>query len=151
VEHPVEPLEGEVLHLSRRHGRPPPLERYSNDWNVTEDPREIIAGLVAFWAEGLPRTASVFRMIREAAALDPDVAELERRRSAQRLANYGHAAGILAARGGLREGLSVDDAAAVIHAVGHPDEFRFLVLDQAWPVERWAAWARSALEAALLR
>ena len=117
----------------------------------TEDPREIIAGLVAFWAEGLPRTAPVFRVIREAAALDPDVAALERRRSAQRLANYGQAAGILEARGALREGLSVDDAAAVIHAVGHPDEFRFLVLDQGWPVERWAAWVRGALEAALLR
>ena len=115
------------------------------------DPREIIAGLVAFWAEGLPRTAPVFRVIREAAALDPDVAALERRRSAQRLANYGLAAGILEARGALREGLSADDAAAVIHALGHPDEFRFLVLDQGWPVERWAAWVRGALEAALLR
>ena len=51
-----------------------------------DDPREIIAGLVDFWAEGLPRTAPVFRVIREAAALDPEVAELERRRSAQRLA-----------------------------------------------------------------
>jgi AcrR family transcriptional regulator len=117
----------------------------------TDDPREIIAGLVAFWAEGLPRTAPVFRVIREAAALDPDVAALERRRSAQRLANYGQAAGVLSARGVLRDGLSVDDAAAVIHALGHPDEFRFLVLDQGWPVERWAAWVRGALEAALLR
>jgi AcrR family transcriptional regulator len=117
----------------------------------TDDPRDIIAGLVAFWAEGLPRTAPVFRVIREAAALDPDVAALENRRSAQRLANYGQAAGLLEARGALREGLSADDAAAVIHALGHPDEFRFLVLDQGWPVERWAAWVRCALEAALLR
>ena len=117
----------------------------------TDDPREIIAGLVAFWAEGLPRTAPVFRVIREAAALELGNLRVERRRSAQRLANYGQAAGILEARGALREGVSIEDAAAVIHAVGHPDEFRFLVLEQGWPVERWAAWVRSALEAALLR
>jgi AcrR family transcriptional regulator len=117
----------------------------------TEDPREIIAGLVAFWTEALVRTAPVFRVIREAAAVDPEVAELERRRSAGRLRNYGHAARILRDRGALRDGLSLEGAAAVIHAVGHPDEFGFLVLDQGWPVERWAGWARDALEAALLR
>lgn len=37
----------------------------------TDDPREIIAGLAAFWAEGLPRTAPVFRVIREAARSTP--------------------------------------------------------------------------------
>ena len=118
---------------------------------ATEDPHAIIDELVAFWAEGLPRTAPVFRMIHEAAALDPEVAELERRRSAQRFANYGHAARILADRGALRDGLSVEEAAAVIHALAHPDEFRFLVLEQGWTVQRWADWARTALGAALLR
>ncbi len=117
----------------------------------TEDPRDVIAGLVAFWEQGLPRTAPVFRVIREAAALDPEVAELERRRSAQRLTNYGEAARLLSDRDALRDGLSVDEAAAIIHALGHPDEFRFLVLEQGWPVERWAAWVRAGLEGALLR
>lgn len=115
------------------------------------DPREIISELVAFWTQALARTAPVFRVIRQAAAVDPEVAELERRRSAGRLRNYGHAAGMLRDRGALRDGLSVEGAAAIIHALGHPDEFAFLVLDEGWTVERWADWVRGGLEAALLR
>ena len=118
---------------------------------ATSDPRRIIDELVDFWLEALRRTAPVFGVIREAAALDPAVAGLERRRSAQRLANYGIAAGILESRGALREDLAVYEAAATIHALGHPDAYRFLVLEQGWSEERWAAWLRSALYAALLR
>jgi AcrR family transcriptional regulator len=141
-----------VLHFAAAGAQAPtPVATFMREQaEATDDPRAILDGLVAFWTEGLPRTAPVFRIIREAAALDPEVADLERRRSAQRLANYGHAARILADRGALREGLSIEDAAAAIHALGHPDEFRFLVLDQGWPVQRWAEWVRSALGAVLL-
>ena len=115
------------------------------------DPRRVIDVLVEFWAGGLARTAPVFAIIRQAAALDPEIAALERRRAEQRLRNYGTAAALLAARGALREGLSIEDAAAAIFAIGHPDAYRFLVADQGWEPERWAAWARIALAGALLR
>jgi AcrR family transcriptional regulator len=115
------------------------------------DAREIIGQLVAFWRGGLARSAPVFGVIRQAAALDPEVAELERQRAAQRLRNYGQAAGSFAERGALRPGLSLDEAATTIFAVGHPDIYRFLVLDQGWPPERWARWVEATLTAALLR
>ena len=114
------------------------------------DPERIIAQLVEFWRGALPRTAPVFRIIREAAAGDPEVAELERARAEQRLRNYRDAAEIIAARTPLRGGLSADDAAAAIFAIGHPDTYRSLVLDGAWDDERWAAWAQDALKAVLL-
>jgi AcrR family transcriptional regulator len=114
------------------------------------DPREIVGGLVDFWTDALPRTAPVFRVIREAAAVDPEAAALERARAAQRLSNYEHAGRLLERRHALRAGLTPGDAAAIIFAVGHPEAFRALVLDGGWPVERWAAWARDALSAALL-
>ena len=114
------------------------------------DPRRIIAQLVEFWRGALPRTAPVFRVIRDAAAVDPNAAALERARAAQRLRNYGHAARLLAEGGVLRRGLTVDEAAAAIFAIGHPETYRTLVLDGDWEDERWAAWARDALEAALL-
>ena len=76
------------------------------------DPRRIIAQIVEFWQGGLARTAPVFRVIRQAAALDPKVAALERQRAEQRLRNYGKAARVLEERGALRPGLSRDDAAA---------------------------------------
>ncbi len=114
------------------------------------DSVRVIAQLVAFWRAALERTAPVVRMIRQAAATDPKAAEHERVRAAQQLRDYGQAARILAERGALRRGLSVDHAAAAIFAIGHPETHRALVLDGGWPEERWAAWAQSALEAALL-
>jgi AcrR family transcriptional regulator len=114
------------------------------------EPRQIIDDMVEYWRGGLERTAPVFKVIRQAAALDPEVADLELQRAEQRLRNYGHAARILAERGALRHGLTEEDAAAAIFAVGHPDLYRFLVADEGWPQDRWAAWARDALEASLL-
>jgi AcrR family transcriptional regulator len=114
------------------------------------DPRRVIDQLVEFWRGALARTAPVFRVIREAAALDPEVAELERRRAEQRLRNYASAARILDERGALRPGLSRDDAAAAIFAIGHPDIYRFFVLEETWEPERWAEWVRERLYAALL-
>ncbi len=114
------------------------------------DPRRIVDQLVEFWGSALARTAPIFRVMRQAAALDPEVAELERRRAEQRLGNYGQAARLLAQRGGLRPGLGEDEAAAVIFTIGHPDAYRFLVAEQGWSVDRWAAWVRETLCAALL-
>ena len=91
------------------------------------DPRCIIDQLVQFWEDALARTAPVFRILREAAVVDADAAALERRRAAQRLRNYGQAAELLAARGVLREGLTLDAAAATIFAIGHPETYRALV------------------------
>jgi AcrR family transcriptional regulator len=114
------------------------------------DPRRIIAQLVEFWCGALPRTAPAFRIIREAAAADPEIATLERNRSAQRLHNYRQAAQLLADRNALRPGLTIDDAAATIFAIGHPETYRVLVLDGHWDDEAWRTWAQATLEGALL-
>jgi len=115
------------------------------------DPRRIIAQLISFWRDALPRTAPVFRIIREAAAADQEVAALERARSAQRLANYGQAARLLAERNALRSGLTIEQAAAAIFAIGHPETYRALVLDGDLTDDDWAAWAQDLLEASLLQ
>lgn len=114
------------------------------------DSRKMLDQFVAFWGEARARTAPFYAILRQAAALDPDVAALERARAAERLRSYRAGARLHAERGALREGLSIDDAAAVFFATGHPDVYRFLVIEGAWTPERWARWARSTLEAALL-
>jgi AcrR family transcriptional regulator len=116
-----------------------------------QDPRRIVDQLVEFWRDALPRTAPVFRVIREAGATDPEAAALERERAAQRLANYETAAALLEQRGALREGLTVRRAAATIFAIGHPDVYRALVVEGGWDDTLWATWARAALRTALLR
>jgi hypothetical protein len=98
----------------------------------------------------LPASARVFRLIRDAAAADPAIAELERKRGERRLADCEAAAGALEQRGLLREGMTVRRAAATIFAIGHPELYRELVLDGPWDDSLWATWARSTLRAALL-
>ena len=114
------------------------------------DPHKIVEQLVEFWRGALPRTAPIFRMIREAAAVDPEAATLERTRATQRLRNYEIAAALLEQRAALRDDLSVEQAAAAIFAIGHPETYRSLVLEGTWNERQWAAWARTTLTAALL-
>ena len=115
------------------------------------DPRKVIALLVDFWRGGLQRTAPIFEVIRQAAALDPDIAVLETERGQARLRNYRLAGRMLAERGDLRHGLTPEAAAAIIFSLGHPESYRLLVLRSGWSTDRWAAWVTDALVAALLR
>jgi AcrR family transcriptional regulator len=131
---------------------PVPVPQFMRDQAESEsDPRGIIAQLVEFWRGALPRTAPVFRIIREAAAAEPEIATLERNRSAQRLRNYGQAAQLLADRNALRPGTTIDSAAATIFAIGHPETYRALVLDGDWDDDAWINWVQATLEASLLR
>ncbi|MFZ1179266.1 MAG: TetR/AcrR family transcriptional regulator, partial [Mycobacterium sp.] len=98
----------------------------------------------------LKRTAPVFRVIREAAAVDPEAAALENDRAAQRLHNYRTAARLLKDRGALRNDLTLDQAAAAIFAIGHPEAYRTLVLEGGWNERQWANWARITLKTTLL-
>lgn len=130
---------------------PVPVPQFMREQAEAEpDPRKIIAQLVAFWRGALPRTAPVFRIIREAAAADPEIAALERSRAAQRLRNYRQAATLIAQRGALRNTITVDQAAASIFAIGHSDAYRALVLDGDWHDDAWASWVQATLENALL-
>jgi AcrR family transcriptional regulator len=131
---------------------PVPVPQFMREQAERElDPVRIIEQLVEFWQGALPRTAPVFRVIREAAAIDPEAAALERDRAAQRLHNYATVAVLLDQLGALRNGLTIDQAAAAIFAIGHPDTYRTLVLDGDWDDRRWAAWARATLEATLIK
>jgi AcrR family transcriptional regulator len=114
------------------------------------DPIRIIEQLVEFWLGALPRTAPVLRVMREAAGIDPGVATLERDHAVQRLCDYEAAARLLDERGALRDGLTIDQAAAAIFAIGHPETYRTLVLEGSWDGRRWAEWARTALAATLI-
>ena len=114
------------------------------------DPAQIIDQLVAFWQGALKRTAPVFRTMREAAAVDPQAAALESERAAQRLRNYHTAARLLQERGAIRDDLTLDQAAAAMFAIGHPETYRTVVLEGSWTERQWATWARTTLKTALL-
>jgi AcrR family transcriptional regulator len=130
---------------------PVPVPQFMRERAEAEpDPRRVIAQVVEFWRGALPRTAPVFRILREAAAADPEIAELERARAAQRLNNYRHAATLILQRGALREGVTIDQAAASIFAIGHSETYRALVIEGGWTENDWATWVQATLETALL-
>jgi AcrR family transcriptional regulator len=130
---------------------PVPVPTFMREQAESEsDPTQIIDQLVTFWQGSLKRTAPVFRVIREAAAVDPKAAALERERAAQRLRNYQTAARILQDRGALRDELTLDQAAAAIFAIGHPDTYRTLVLQGSWTERQWGNWASTTLKTTLL-
>ena len=56
----------------------------------------------------------------------------------------------LAANGPLREGVSIDDAAATVWTVTGPDVHRLLVDGLGWGLEHYATWVRRTLEDTLL-
>jgi AcrR family transcriptional regulator len=114
------------------------------------DTRTSLDQLVDFWRESRPRTAPFYKLLRQAAAVDDEMTELERTRAAMRLRSYRSGASLFAKRGALRDGLSLEDAAALIYATGHPDVYRFLVIEGPWTADQWATWVRSTLEAGLL-
>jgi hypothetical protein len=60
------------------------------------------------------------------------------------------AARLLAERNALHPKLTIEQAAATLFAVGHPETYRTLVVEGDWDDDRWAAWAQVTLEAALL-
>lgn len=110
---------------------------------------EIIRILADWFAQVHPRTSSVFTVIGQAAAVDPEVATLELRRAAGRLHNYGEAASALRARRGLRAGLSDHEAAAAIWAIGHPQVYQSFVNDLGWSGEAYREWLGKTLKATL--
>jgi AcrR family transcriptional regulator len=110
----------------------------------------VVAVLADWFVEVHERTAEVFRVIRDAAAVDPEIAAIDRRRAAQRFANYHLAAEEIARRSQLAPGLDVAGAAAVIWSVGSPQTYRLLVIEQGWDVARYRRWVEVTLTAALL-
>jgi len=131
---------------------PAPVPEFMREQSEREvDPVRIIEQLVELWQGALPRTAPVFRVIRDAAGIDPEAAALDRDRAAQRLRNYAIVARLIDQCGALRDGLTIDQAASTIFAIGHPDIYRTLVLDGNWDDRNWAAWARATLQAALIK
>ncbi|HSP76167.1 MAG TPA: helix-turn-helix domain-containing protein [Cryobacterium sp.] len=110
---------------------------------------EIVRTLTDWIAELNERTSGVHRVIAQAAGVDTDIAELEIRRSAQRLLQYGEVASALRSRNSLRGGLSDHEAAATVWALGHPQTYRSLVLDLGWSGAAYRDWLAKALHGAL--
>ncbi len=86
------------------------------------------------------RMAALFLALRDASATEPDAAEVWREISDRRAANMRKLAQDLQAAGGLRAGLSIDEAADVIWATNSSELYVLLTVERGWPPDRYERW-----------
>lgn len=114
------------------------------------DPRRKLERYGAFLAEANPRLAPVTRLLREAAASDPALAQLRDRHAADRLGGMTRFAAHLSASGALRPGVSRAEARDVLWTLNSTDVYDLLVTGRGWSAKRYGAWVAEQLAAALV-
>lgn len=91
------------------------------------------------------RMAPIYRVLSDAAAIDPAAAELKASRDNQRLERYALAPALIRARGGLSDGTGDEEAAAFIWSTGHPQTYDFFLNTRGWTPERYERWCSTSL------
>jgi hypothetical protein len=99
----------------------------------------------------LERISPVYALLRDAAAADAvlagqHAAETERRRGFQRTLIE-----LISARGPLRAGLTLDDAADTYSALASPDLYLLATTQLGWTADRFQAWLADSLQRLLLQ
>ncbi|WP_194291327.1 TetR/AcrR family transcriptional regulator [Cumulibacter manganitolerans] len=114
------------------------------------DQRAQIAMFAADIARRTTRARPIDDVMVSAALVDDEVAAKHGEMHRIRLANLTQFVRSLAAHGGLRPGLGIEEAAATVWALTGPPMHRQLVGELGWSEQRFAGWIDSTLQAALL-
>ena len=93
---------------------------------------------------GKLRVAALAELIRSAAPLDHDVAELWNRINADYHANQREVVKSVAAKGALKQGLDVRSATDILWTINHPGTWQLLVVQRGWSPERYERWSADA-------
>ena len=109
------------------------------------DQRAQLAAFAADVSSIVERARPVDDIIRGAAAVDADIAVLRSGAQAYRYRNMRELVSWLAAKGPLRDGLSEDDAAAILWTLTSPEVHGLLRVARGWSAERYAAWLAESL------
>jgi len=114
------------------------------------DPRTIIRGWGKLTMEVSPRISPILLLVRDAAANDPEMADLRIELDAQRLERMTQNARNLDQAGHLRSGIGVEGAADILWTYSSPELYELLVLNRHWSLERYGNFVADALIDAVL-
>lgn len=114
------------------------------------DPARQVAMYVATQPGIHRRSGPLLRVLLEAAGGDPELRTLWDEIEAGRLAGQGRFVGMLAERGALREGRSIEDARDILWTLCSLAVHDHLVLVRGWSADRYQAWLTAALQRELL-
>lgn len=114
------------------------------------DPVKQVA-LYAATQPGIHRRAGpLLRTVRDAYGLDPAVGRVWSEIEAHRYAGQARMAGLLASRGSLRDGLSVETASDLIWTLTSLAVHDLFVVERGWPSDQYERWLTDALTRELL-
>jgi AcrR family transcriptional regulator len=128
---------------------PVPAETRSDALRTT-DPVTLVEGWARLATEVAPLGAPLETLARTAAASDQRMRQEYDAMEAARLIRMRDNAGALAALGGLRSGITVEEAGDVLFAVSSSEMYELLVVRQGWSVERYGRYVRDTITHALL-
>jgi AcrR family transcriptional regulator len=114
------------------------------------DQKRQIAGFADGITEIVERVRPVDDIMRGAAAVDSEVAVLRSKVQESRHGAMRQFVSWLAANGPLRQGLSKDDATAIVWTLTSPEVHRLLRSDRGWTPEQYTEWLAGTLRATLL-
>lgn len=124
---------------------PQPLPERPEFLAISAEPdlRRRAAMDAAFVARISPRLAPIVKVVREAAAVDPEFAAIATEITARRRQDMAAAAEVLARPGGLKMGL--EEAIGTLYVLYSPDVFTALTEDLRWSIERYERWLAEML------
>jgi AcrR family transcriptional regulator len=128
---------------------PVPAETRSDALRTT-DPATLVAGWARLATEVAPRVAPVLLLARAAARSDPRMQQEYDEMLATNLRRMQDNARALAALGGVRDGITVDEAGDVLYAVSSLEMYELLVMRRGWSIERYSTYVRDTITHALL-
>lgn len=115
------------------------------------DPHVRLRLLVAGSRRIYQRTAAIQRVVAEAAAVDPDIADLFANNRQTRLEHHRELLKIVTADGTLLDVTSLDEAAEYLWAIMSPELYELTVEHRNWTPHQWEHWIATTLEHVLLR
>jgi len=129
---------------------PLPLTERSEFTAIADEPdaRRRAAMDAAMTAQMSPRIAPILKVVREAAAVDPDFATTLAAITAQRRADMAAAATILAGNDGPT--LELEDAIGTLYVLYSPDVFTALTGELGWSIEQYERWLAEMLYRAVI-
>ena len=114
------------------------------------DARAILASYARDNGAISARAARLIAVSEAAAGTDAEIRAITADGHAQRLAGMRSLAGVLAARGALKQGLTVAEAADILWLLGAPGVYHRFVTEQGWPADRFEGWLAETLISLLI-
>lgn len=132
-------------------GGPPLLETDEpRAINADPDPRSAVSRFIRHLVGVQERAIPTYEIMKSAARVEPDVAELLANMQHYRFSNLESLARRLDNISALRDGLTVEDAARTLWAITSPEVRQMLAAQAGWSTDRYVAWLEDILPIVLL-